>query len=369
MKKHGPVSPPERSTGRKFRSVILPAILLFGIGSLQNYVPDFLPAWAAVSLFALVGIGYIYIERAWIFDEAIDRILALERVKGRISRSSKLDEDNLKLPILAKVEGHRWDKIGEIKYGYVEFSPFVDIIKAKPNGWGIDFVEELFEPLRIYPKRVNERYLWKDIVPKLVAGECDIIATPIFETYTRLSEIWFSAPLFFSDMGLYVSKHNFEGLIKQHIKFDELKNHSDLANFSFLTADEEISEKLASKYFPNSAQKVNAKGLVPDLLEEVGSSSGAKLAVFCDSYIASQQECVASGSVVNILERWSIAYPVAFALRPGDHHLKNLINLRLLTLGRGGGFLKLLKERQIKDGVIDTSAIDSHFTEQWPPVV
>ena len=87
----------------------------------------------------------------------------------------------------------------------------------------------------------------------MAPGVCDVIATPLFATFDRSSKVRFTAPLFFSNIGLYMNKDAMsrtflEGISVQNLT-ERLRDGGHTSkDLQFLSIKGEISEKMAMKY-------------------------------------------------------------------------------------------------------------------------
>lgn len=242
-------------------------------------------------------------------------------------------ENSLLKGKLTRSKYDRWERIKAIKYGHVMYRPFLDHdpVTHKPCGVGPRILEELLRDNGLV--HYKDESSWGNMFNGLLSGEFDIIATPLFETRTRLKDVAFSRPIFFADIGIFVRKESFIGAIGlTHNKaVGYLKSIEATSKTKFIPG--EISQKMIKKYLENigtSEPLTTAKPLVHDLFDCLTDHSTD--IVFAERFFARNISSVASGEVVNILKPKELLYPVGFAMRKQDYILRNYINIKLMEL-------------------------------------
>jgi hypothetical protein len=313
-------------------------------------------------------------------DEAISDVVRLEQ---RLSESRPYKKD--------KKRG-RWETVTQIYYGHLRYPPFLDYQWGdSPVGIGVDLLTELLgfklsegeETVKI--DHFGVRRNWNDILAGLRNEDYDVVATPLFATFERSKEVAFTAPLFFSNVGLYVSKDTSvtkdasRREIWKDLKVQDLESVIKRAErLKVLSVEGEISEGLAKTYCGSGSIDPQKPGtLLSGLFYKIANSKDPQYALFCESFYAHLQPEVRDGKVVNVLPLHQILYPVCFAVRLGDYQLANLLNIRLLRLTQEkGGALpfvieKLLskeKSTEITDNPVHLTAEDvkRHFVAEWP---
>ena len=275
-----------------------------------------------------------------------------------------------------KYDRGRWEKLTNVKYGHLPYRFFLEYheFTGAPSGLGVELLDQLLDysiagkKVDVFPERKPRN--WGNIIDGLVKNDYDVVATPLFATFDRSRQVAFTAPLFFSNVGLYVSAEVYKLPCWRNITAEGLASAIKKAGeLRFLSVDGEISEKIAKKYAVAPASSLIALDsgtFISSLFAEVKDLSTPK-ALFCESFYAHLQSEVKSGAVVNVLSQYQILYPVCFAVRLGDYQLANLLNIRLLRFTRNGGALPLLVERlKSKSPDLNPAEIDKHFVAEWP---
>ncbi len=274
----------------------------------------------------------------------------------------------------------RWENLVEVKYGHIPYTPF--LMRGGYNGrqvygLGAEFLTELldhrYEGVAVKVEADDdETRNWKTIVEGL-GKQYEVIATPMFATFERSKEVRFTAPLFYSNIGLYVSAKlpklplwnkigmdNFRPGIREH--FPALK---------FLSVKGEISQHLAVNYASDESIEDSEDVVNPNkLFKKIAEGGAPHYAIFSESFTAELDPLFTSGQVINVLPYYRILYPVCYAVRLGDYQLANLLNIRLLQLTRVQSALdrlvdKLLKEPSTRN-LYTEEYIRKHFVNQWP---
>lgn len=242
----------------------------------------------------------------------------------------------------------RFEQIKRIKYGHILYRPLLYYDGAdNPQGIGVALVTRIFADVQI--EQSNSKALWSNLVTGLASNKYDIVATPIFETRERSRLIGFCSPMFYSDIGMYVKKDSrILGFLPPNSQsFDEAIGMARRMRPNIVAIQGEISGKLALKYLDPKKDDIK-EWLTPEtasvtsLINAVLGSDGSESeVVFAEVFQAEQTKPVRDGSVINILKRKELLYPVSFAVRKSDYVLKNYINLKLLEI-----------EETVNDGIL-----------------
>jgi Bacterial extracellular solute-binding proteins, family 3 len=288
----------------------------------------------------------------------------------------KKENETLKQRGIKELRG-RWETVTKITYGHLAYKPFLDYDdKDDPIGLGVDWLKQLLDYSLEGRTVVLDNYpdggTWGNIFQGLIDKAYDVVATPLFATFDRSRQVAFTTPLFFSNVGLYVSKTTSQLPAWGNIKTSDLKSAiAQAGKLEFLGVKGEISEKLAKKYFDKDKDtiQVSSGKVVPkNLFKDIAGTKVPQGALFCESYYAHLQPLVQSGEVVNVLPRHQILYPVCFAVRLGDYQLLNLLNVRLLEFARNGGAIPKLVNKISNGGDpnLDLNRVKEHFVAEWP---
>ncbi len=230
----------------------------------------------------------------------------------------------------------RFEQLRGIRYGHVRYYPFMDYTKPRnePTGVGLRVLEELFGPGVLVAHRDGST--WANVIDRLVQGDFDIIATPLFETRERSRKVAFSSPMFFADIGVYVRKPLANE--KQSFTLNEMKDRLVVLSTRFHAEVivGEISEKMVKKYLriPNKRvtrlppEEVQISNLFQNLVAHDRSGD----IVFAERLFAEFLPEVQEGKVVNILKPKELLYPWGFAMRKQDNVLRHYINIKLMEL-------------------------------------
>src|ERR1700692_2813328 len=266
----------------------------------------------------------------------------------------------------------------QIRFGHLAYKPFFKYDdKDDPCGLGVDWLRQLLEfSLRgksVRIKRFDDRGDWSNILDGLIKKDYDVVATPLFATFDRSKRVAFTAPLFFSNVGLYVSRetssHNaWNDMTADNMTVDKMKSIIERAGkLRFLSVEGEISEKLAAKYSDKgSISSFGSSKTLSSLFETIADSSDPHCALFCESFYAEIQPLVESKNVVNVFPWHQILYPVCFAVRLGDYQLLNLLNIRLIQFTQNGDALRLLEEVAKADYGLNAEDVRKHFVAESP---
>jgi len=274
----------------------------------------------------------------------------------------------------------RWENLVEVKYGHIPYMPF--LMRGGYNGkqvigLGAEFLTELLDhkyegvAVKVEADDDDTRN-WKNIVEGL-GIRYEVIATPMFATFERSKEVRFTAPLFYSNIGLYVSAKLPKLALWNKIGMDNFRPgiREHFPTLKFLSVKGEISQHLAKNYASDQSIEDSEDVVNPNkLFKKIAEGSAPHYAIFSESFTAELDPLFTSGEVINVLPYHRILYPVCYAVRLGDHQLANLLNIRLLQLTRKQSALdrlvyKLLNEPSTKN-LYTEQYIRKHFVNEWP---
>jgi hypothetical protein len=301
------------------------------------------------------------------------------------------------------IRDRRWDTIKNVTYGHIEYDPFLKYVPGHkdPDGFGPYYLSLLLgsgespgSPRLIEARAETRVRDWDSVFDGMAPHICDVIATPLFATFDRSTKARFTAPLFFSNIGLYMNKEGvsrtfLEGISVQNLTERLRDNDCTPKTLQFLSIKGEISEKMALKYAPWLVDERAGKFLISGLLNEIASGALPSRALFCETYVADemikqlQAEREKAGrapfpDVANVLPPRSILYPVCFAVPFGDYQLANLLNIRLLQLTQKKSALDelaewLFRNQPLVDGKRPeenltkfVENVKTHFVDEWP---
>ena len=230
----------------------------------------------------------------------------------------------------------RFEQLTRVEYGHVRYYPFMDYERPnhKPTGVGLRVLGELFETnvLSANP----DASTWGDMIDRLIKGDFDIIATPLFETRERSRRVAFSTPLFFADIGIYLRKEDANGNVPFALSRakDQLKVLARTIHAEVIIG--EISEKMINKYVAIPDERItylsSGQAEVSNLFRNLLDHNRRADVVFAERFFADSSPEVKSGRAVNILRAKELLYPVGFAMRREDYVLRNYINIKLMEL-------------------------------------
>jgi hypothetical protein len=283
-----------------------------------------------------------------------------------------------------KKKGNRWENIRTIKFGHIRYPGLLTYDQTDyPEGFGIKIIREVFntkqyqdEIVKITPNPTKSH--WKNVLEELDAGDFNIIATPMLETFERTTKADFTMPMFFSNIGLYVSAEAVgAGLDGRGGLKDEtldslvakLSQRDDALEIQYVPG--EISEKQGRKLYDRLAESMkervtlkNAGDLIGNMLEDVESRSATLRLAFCESFHVQicQHYEERPYRLINILTSYHILYPVCYAIRNGDYMLRNRVNIGLLKMtAEGDGIVRRLSEAM----KVSKDSLQAHFVSNW----
>lgn len=266
----------------------------------------------------------------------------------------------------------RWEGIKQIKYGHVEYRPFLCYYEDTKKPYGVG--------LRILEYMLGKGFLidcgyassWNNLLDGLQRDKFDIVATPLFETRTRLRKVAFSTPIFFADIGVYMRKGSFNGgdALTHHELEGFLKSNARGMKALFIPG--EISHKMVGKYLKSIGKSMALQGERPSVhsLFE-GLIERESDIVFAERFVADSVKEVKDEEVVNVLAPKELLYPVGFAMRRQDHVLRNYINIKLMELDdehptRLMGFIADELDRHDEFKWIGSGQVPEYFPRKKP---
>ncbi len=247
-------------------------------------------------------------------------------------------------------------------------------------GFGVDLLHQLFDtndPAHtVNVSAYGVPQTWENVLTSMGPKTYQVVGTPIFATFDRSREAAFTAPLFFSNIGLYIRADLQAKFFEEKICIDDLDEtlRRNPLKLTFLSVPGEISSKLAQKYAGQSTiERCRSQALLEELFNRIADPTSPPLALFCESFYAYHQPAVRlpKPKVANLLRSHEILYPVCFAVRHGDYQLRNFLNIRLLqSAKKNGSALEQLSKNLPKYGYNDISpaVLAEHFADEWPVV-
>jgi hypothetical protein len=242
-----------------------------------------------------------------------------------------------------RVSRGRFEDIKSLNASWVEYAPLTyRTAQGSVVGVGIDFLRWAMPDCSIH--RIPSASRWAEITDEIRNREADgnvvdLCITPLFETFERRRNVVFTSPLFFADVGLYVTeelaKQHFDDVIRENRKLsykEAISRMRGIKSACFGGVTGEISQKLAQKH-GHGAKILTFRELEQDassLVTAVGTGSTKANAVFAESMLAELSDGFSSAQMINILGRKELLYPVGFAVSRGDYQLRNLLNLKIL---------------------------------------
>lgn len=271
----------------------------------------------------------------------------------------------------------RFEDIKSLKYGFIEYSPFFWKERDTHKGIGIEVLETIFDnkiKLERYKYSYGEDSNWDNIFKDLEERKFDIIITPLFETRSRLysHNIIYCSPIFYSNIGLYISNDSLNGLDQSKKSFIDamtfVKKYIDERKWKPEILKGEIAEAIAKKYnliskiqMPEFSKTKTAKDSDFNSILENMSSGSNEFGDFTFMEVFKAESIIKNNSnikVTNILKNNELLYPVSFVLRKEDTVLRNLINIRLLELRENGDLRKVIL------GIANTINIDENSFDE-----
>jgi hypothetical protein len=368
---------------------IIVTLIITVVTTYISLYPEETKQWIGKHLPALKG-SFMFLWNVTIYLFAFGSFWFAIRMRQALKRTRQ--DLTLAVTTAIDIPNRRWNRITSLHYAHLEYDPFLKYDFDTPTGFGVYFLEKLMgktdetDGMPVDPEGPKRN--WNNVIDVLKPGVCDVVATPLFATFERSMKARFTAPLFFSNIGLYMNTEAVPRTLWEGLTVDNLKQRLDPAqtNLRFLAVKGEISEKLAKKFAPGLVGDVREGSFLPRvLIKDILDGSFPPFALFCETYVAERQiqqldkEGAKNGkprhiAVQNVLPWNSILYPVCFAVHRGDYQLANLLNIRLLHVTQAQSALEqlgiwLMKDRgieKLEDKEAFSNELKRHFVAEWP---
>ncbi|MBL1430687.1 MAG: transporter substrate-binding domain-containing protein [Robiginitomaculum sp.] len=255
-----------------------------------------------------------------------------------------------------------------VKYGYIEFYPTLKInAQDEVEGFGLDLLTKVFKNTGVTLSGDHDESTWENLLDGLnnkIEGEnrykYDIIATPLYEYTERSNSVEFCKPLFYSDIGAFISTDgsHWKALIKDKSKFgfnELISKLNELGKGLYIRSRPgELQEKICSKYLSNfhkgeaQVDKWNLKQLLACLSKKDNDNRSDIL--FYERWQVERMPQFIDKNIINLLQPKELLYPVGFVVRKSDDTLRKFIDLRLMEIeDEAPGILEVLKNSLSKD--------------------
>ncbi|GAB6040173.1 type 2 periplasmic-binding domain-containing protein [Endothiovibrio diazotrophicus] len=266
--------------------------------------------------------------------------------------------------------GRHFDAIDKISCAVMRYPPLTDDIGGSAGSRGIAFplLKDLIfnypgkpgEPIEV--ATVREVSDWSEAFEALKVTDdsrVDMLLTPAMSTRRRMQGIYFSVPIFYVEVGLFMRRDTavFLGIHEKSplsyvIERVSASNKQRLRTIGY---DGEISHELAERHFGDvqqeevegmSASNFETKILkkisgneynkyisfleVPKVKYLISSDSGGIPSVY-NSLSEGRDDC----DIVNVMKENALVYPVCFAVRHGRKDIVDYINLRIMNMHCG----------------------------------
>ena len=319
-----------------------------------HWLPSLLAVTILFAVFAIVrsrslstvrgNLAQLLRELAAAKEKVSDLSASLTTALAEIERLKKELSESIRYK---KYDRGRWRKIGALTYGFIPYQPLLrEDEGGLAVGVGVALLDRLVEgvvQLRAYGRASR----WEEIDEQFEDDQFAVMATPLIATFERTKSMAFSAPLFFSNMGLFVNKAYADHCLQPGSSHERMMEEIGRGTIRLLAIPGEISQNLAQHYVAPEqwATRIEERksASLGSLFDEIANAQiDRPIAIFCESIHSHFNKHCESGRVVNVLQTGSILYPVCFAMRQGDYQLRNLLNMRLLSLASNGGALREL---------------------------
>lgn len=338
--------------------LIIAIILKLIISSIEKKY-DIFPDWLINNLWFIIVIVVLLLVLVTQFienrslKEVNNRLENIEKKKleTRIAELEKRTNkpENVKYQRFEQIKNKK-----QIIFGHIDYEPFFKMKKKvgsfnpNPSGIGYAILKEIFAVLGVdikeYPKDGN----WSNVFKNLEEKKYDIIVTPLYETRSRIynNAITYCIPLFYSEIGLFVHKDDFNGQKSMKDIKDEIRTNQEYWKAPYIKG--EISEIMAKKLktyreddksivdddslgFLNLLRKVNDRAPHSDDLQfNIVAMEIFKAKAIIDDY--NEKNPDNKLELKNILKEKQLLYPVSFIVRKEDTVLRNFVNLRIAEL-------------------------------------
>lgn len=323
-----------------------------------------------------------------------ESILNLKEEKEQLQ--AELDKNRTRLTKVDNFKYQRFEaiKIGilndKLKFGVTDYEPYSST--NGKNGIGPAVLKKIFEVIDdVQPAdlKFKHKNTFDSLIDGLRDNEYSVIATPLFETRSRVYEektdLAFCVPLFYAEIGFYMNKDKFMETIDKYcdqISFSEL-DAIDFSNYKFAYMTNEISDTLARKKLRMSQDKrFDSKHLEADMIGKEGFSELLRFVNDGEADIVAMEVFKADSiideygltNVVNILKEKQLLYPVSFVVRKEETTLRHFLNLRIIELlysssdnkklDNNNQLLSLIKE-ETKDHSVQGKDVFIHHYNNW----
>jgi hypothetical protein len=340
-----------------FTSFLMPALEFFE--KLDKHI-DFVLKWN--DYFIIGGITFLVIVIGYFYYQSKRN----KKIPAKHKRFEKIKEDckNLKM-----------------NFGYTEYRPYSYTDGNNITGIGPKILTEIFSIFK-YTDYDNFKYV--DKFEDLLTGlrhkngdgkyDYDIIATPLYETRTRIfhdSNLAFCIPLFYAEIGLYMSSNGSLSDLS-YTDFQE----KNLEDFKFAYMKDELSEMIKNKFKNKNKgyMPANTEGMLgfTSMLREVADAHKDSCNIVAMEVFKADElinDCCSSTSpnLTNILKSQQLLYPVSFVVRKEDTALRHFLNLRIMEMIYDNKSNKLFKifSESINTTDIKISDIFIHEYKNW----
>lgn len=234
---------------------------------------------------------------------------------------------------------------GKIRCGYVIYPPgsLKDPNTGKLSGISIETLEAAGKNMELEIEWTEE-VGWGTMIEGLLANRYDMIGSPVWANSTRGKLVDFSAPLFYSAIGVYV-RHDDD-------RFTNNLQTINSENVRIATIDGEMSDIIAQAQFPK-AQRVSLTQL-SDVSQILLSVAQKKADVtFVEPVIGYQFLKNNQDTVKNIAAEKPIRiFPNTMMFRRGEMEFKAMLNTALEELINGGFVDELLDKYEEFPGTL-----------------
>lgn len=244
--------------------------------------------------------------------------------------------------LLPEDDRHRFEDIENtsIRVGWLPFYPTLVLDPGgKKRGIGPGILSSVFNGRVRYARKQSN---WGNILDRLISREFDIVATPMYDIKERRTQVEFTSPIFYADIGIFASSDNpkIKDALggKNRVSFvNALKALQPLSKaLRFCIHPGELQDKMVTKYFPGAKthpvelEEFSVNAALEAMVEQ--EDEYASDLYFCERVQGESHWMYRDGRIFNLLTEGELLFPVAFALRRGDETLRKLINLRLMTI-------------------------------------
>jgi len=224
---------------------------------------------------------------------------------------------------------------GIIRCGYVPYPPgcIKDPNTGKLTGTHVEAIEMVATNLGLKVKWTEE-VAWGTMIEGLKSGRYDMIASPVWPNSARAKDAWFTQPLFYSGIGIFVRQSD--------TRFANNLESINSPNVRISTSDGDMSESLAKTEF-SRAKRVSLPQLSDNsqfFLDLVGNRSDV---VFVEPYFADLYAKNNPNKIKNIAADKPIRiFGNCWMIPKGEAQFQQMLNTALTELIYAGEIDKLL---------------------------